>query len=69
MRKVKAWLVSDCGGEWSDAWEEPIRAFTDERMAYECAMIREGRMKRGADYDSTWCILQEIEVVLDDARD
>lgn len=43
MRKVSAWLVSDCGGEWSDAYEFPVRAFTDEKMARECAKKLEER--------------------------
>ena len=43
MRKVKAWLVSDCGGQWSDAWEMPVIAFADKARAKECADKREER--------------------------
>lgn len=64
-RKRTAWLVSDCGGEWSDAWELPVRAFTDREAAERCARLRERRsMARCDDIDEpTWCIVSEIELV------
>ena len=67
MRKVKAWLVSDCGGEYEDYWETPVRAFTDRAAADECASKREER-GRCLDfiYDNGFCSIHEIEVVLDD---
>lgn len=61
MRKVKAWLVSDCGGEWIDAREMPVIAFMDKGMAIECARKRTER--RHDDWDPTWIIVSEIEVV------
>lgn len=67
MRSVKAWLVSDCGGEYEDYWETPARAFTNRRAADECARKREAR---GRCWDSIYgdgfCSIREIEVVLDD---
>ena len=67
MRKVKAWLVSDCGGEYEDYWETPVRAFTSREAANGCARKRE---ERGRCWDSIYgdgsCSIQEIEVVLDD---
>lgn len=64
-RKRTAWLVSDCGGEWSDAWELPVRAFTDREAAERCARLREQRgMARRGDLDEpSWCIVSEIELV------
>lgn len=64
MRKVSAWLVSDCGGEWSDAYEFPVRAFTDEKMARECAQKREERGTPGFFDDEGWCAVHEIELVI-----
>lgn len=65
MRKVKAWLVSDCGGEWSDAYEYPVIAFTDKEMADECARKRQERGTPGFFDDPGWCIVSEIELVID----
>jgi len=67
MRKVKAWLVSDCAGEYEDYWETPVRAFTDRGAADECARKREAR-GRCLDliYGNGSCSIREIEVVLDD---
>lgn len=67
MRKVAAWLVSDCGGEWSDAWEMPVRAFTSRELAEECKRKREERgAGRDGVYGPGWCLVSEIEVVMDD---
>lgn len=66
MRKVKAWLVTDCGAEWSDAYEYPVIAFTDEAAARECARVRQGRKERDVFVDLEWCAVHEIELVLDD---
>ena len=68
MRRVKAWLVSDKGGEWEDAWEVPVIAFTSEMMAVECAEKRTERMARmrGKLDDYAWSAVDEIEVVLDE---
>lgn len=65
IRKKMAWLVSDCGGQWSDAWELPVRAFTDMGAAERCARLREDRY-RALMYDDDepmWCIVSEIELV------
>lgn len=64
MRKVKAWLVSDCGGAWSDAYEFPVIAFTDKAAARECARVRESRMEIDCFGDKEWCCVHEIEVVI-----
>lgn len=68
MRKIKAWLVSDCGGQWSDAYEVPVRAFTSREMAEECARKRERRAETTflGDPIPEWCILKEIEVIIDE---
>lgn len=65
-RKVRAWLVSDCGGEWSDAYELPAIAFTDECMARECARVRESRKTTDSFGDRDWCCVCEIELVICD---
>lgn len=64
-RKRAAWLVSDCGGQWSDSWELPVRAFTDRESAERCARLREERAMALLDDidDPTWCIVSEIELV------
>lgn len=64
-RKRAAWLVSDCGGQWSDAWELPVRAFTDMEAAERCARLREDRYRALMDDDDEpmWCIVSEIELV------
>lgn len=66
MRRVKAWLVSDAGGEWEDAWEIPVIAFTSESAAEECADKRAERhyLRRDGLDDDIWCRVREIEVVL-----
>lgn len=64
LRKVKAWLVSDCGGMWSDAYELPAIAFTDEGMARECARVRESRMETDCFGERGWCTVRETEVVI-----
>lgn len=66
MRKVKAWLVSDCVGQWSDALEMPVIAFTDKARAKECADKREERGVPDFFDERGWCSVHEIEVVLDD---
>ena len=66
MRKVKAWLVSDCGGMWSDAYEYPVIAFTDEARARECASVRQSRKARDVFGDMEWCAVHEIELVVGD---
>lgn len=42
--KMTVYLVIDHGGEWEDSWSDTYMAFTDERVAKECA---EKRTKRG----------------------
>lgn len=64
-RKVRAWLVSDCGGEWSDAYEVPVIAFMDKGKAEECASIREARSNASDPEDPEWCIVSEIELLID----
>lgn len=39
-RKRAIYLVTDFGGDWEDAWERPVIAFTDEARAEECAAKR-----------------------------
>lgn len=42
-RKRAIYLVTDFGGDWEDAWEWPVIAFTDKARAEECAAKRETR--------------------------
>lgn len=42
-RKRAIYLVTDFGGDWEDAWERPVIAFTDKARAEECAAKRETR--------------------------
>ena len=67
MRKVKAWLVTRCA-DWGDFLvERPVIAFQSREMAEKCKERRDRRAD-GAE-DPTWHEIDEIEVVLDDARD
>lgn len=64
MRKVKAWLVTECT-DWIDVLvERPIIAFQNREMAELCVERRDERAE-GFD-DPTWNHIDEIEVVLDD---
>lgn len=31
-RKVELYLVNDCGGEWEEAWNEPVIASRTRKM-------------------------------------
>lgn len=42
-RKRAIYLVTDFGGDWEDAWEWPVIAFTYKARAEECAAKRETR--------------------------
>ena len=67
MRKIKAWLVSDCGGAYEDQWEIPVRAFASRAAADERARKREARGRCwDSIYGSGYCSIREMEVVLDD---
>ena len=67
MRKVKAWLVTEVT-DWGDVFvERPVIAFQRREMAELCKERRDRRAD-GAE-DPTWHEIDEIEVVLDDARD
>lgn len=46
--KRLVYLVSDYGGEYEDAWESPVMAFTTEAAARECAAKRRER-RQGLD--------------------
>ena len=73
MPKTKRtiYLVTDCGGEWEDAYEYPYMAFDNEQAANECAEKRSKRLKSGEskrpcyyyDYDSSEVIT--ITVLMD----
>ena len=67
MRKVNAWLVTRYA-DWGDVIVEcPIIAFQRREMAERCVEVRDRRAD-GAE-DLTWHDIDEIEVVMDDARD
>lgn len=67
MRKVNAWLVTRFVG-WGDViLERPVIAFQSREMAERCMDTRNRRAYRKE--DPTWHEINEIEVVMDDARD
>ncbi|WP_294378430.1 hypothetical protein [uncultured Slackia sp.] len=69
-RKRTIWLVTDFGGEWEDAWEYPVIAFTDKAAAEECARVREPRQRDEDDFAVTSFIgCSVIEVPLVDFGD
>lgn len=70
-RKVKLYLVNDCGGEWEDAWNEPVTAFANQEDATRCAVTREHRQSlcnSGFGYrDYSGSYVTEIDAVIDDS--
>lgn len=70
-RKVKLYLVNDCGGEWEDAWNEPVIAFDNQDDAKRCACAREPRQSiwnEGFGYrDYSGSFVTEIDAVIDDS--
>lgn len=70
-RKAKLYLVNDCGGEWEDAWNEPVIAFANQEDATRCAVTREHRQSlcnSGFGYrDYSGSFITEIDAVIDDS--
>lgn len=70
-RKVKLYLVNDCGGEREDAWNEPVIAFANQDDAKKCACARESRQSlcnSGFGYrDYSGSFITEINAVIDDS--
>lgn len=70
-RKLTLYLVNDCGGEWEDAWNEPVTAFANQEDATRCAVIREHRQSlcnSGFGYrDYSGSYVTEIDAVIDDS--
>lgn len=67
-RKVTLYLVNDCGGEWEDAWNEPVTAFDSQDDAITCACAREPRQSiwmAGRDYSGSF--VTKIDAVIDDS--
>lgn len=67
-RKVKLYLVNDCGGEWEEAWNEPVIAFANQEDATRCAVVREPRqsiLMAGRDYSGSF--VTKIDAVIDDS--
>ena len=67
-RKVKLYLVNDCGGEWEEAWNEPVIAFANQEDATRCAVAREPRqsiLMAGRDYSGSF--VTQIDAVIDDS--
>lgn len=64
-RKRAIYLVTDFGGEWEDAWELPVIAFTDEAAAEECAAKRNERQydEYGPIWDYYGSYVKEIPLV------
>lgn len=64
MRKIKAWLVTECT-DWVDTLiQRPIIAFQGLEEAELCKERRDRRAEGSG--DPTWNMLDQIEVVLDD---
>lgn len=70
-RKVELPLANDCGGEWEDAWNEPVIAFDNQDDAKKCACAREQRQSlcnSGFGYrDYSGSFVTEIDAVIDDS--
>lgn len=67
-RKVELYLVNDCGGEWEEAWNEPVIAFANQEDATRCAVAREPRqsiLMAGRDYSGSF--VTKIDAVIDDS--
>lgn len=64
-RKRAIYLVTDFGGDWEDAWEWPVIAFTDKAAAEECAAKRETRQydEYGPIWDYEGSEVKEIPLV------
>lgn len=64
-RKRAIYLVTDFGGDWEDAWERPVIAFTDKARAEECAAKRETRQydEYGPVWDYEGSEVKEIPLV------
>lgn len=69
--KVKLHLVIDYGGEWEDAWNEPVIAFANQEDATRYAVIREHRQSlcnSGFGYrDYSGSFVTEIDAVIGDS--
>ena len=62
------YLVNDCGGEWEEAWNEPVIAFDRQEDAMRCAVAREPRqsiLMAGRDYSGSF--VTKIDAVIDDS--
>ena len=70
-RKVKLYLVNDCGGEREEAWNEPVIAFDNQDDAKKCACAREPRQSlcnSGFGYrDYSGSFITEIDSVIGDS--
>ena len=64
-RKRAIYLVTDFGGDWEDACERPVIAFTDKARAEECAAKRETRQydEYGPIWDYEGSEVKEIPLV------
>lgn len=64
-RKRAIYLMTDFGGDWEDAWERPVIAFTDKARAEECAAKRETRQydEYGPVWDYEGSEVKEIPLV------
>lgn len=64
-RQRAIYLVTDFGGDWEDAWERPVIAFTDKARAEECAAKRETRQydEYGPIWDYEGSEVKEIPLV------
>lgn len=67
-RKVKLYLVADYGGEWEDAWEEHVVAFSNRADAEACAVKRTDRQSiLSKDFGYICSIVTALDAVIDDS--
>lgn len=57
------WVVTDYFGEWEDAWEDVVRAFSTEDEAVECLEKRTKRQQKDTLEDYRFSDVQEITLV------
>ena len=57
------WIVTDYFGEYEDAWDDVVRAFSDKDDAMECLEKRTRRQKKDTLEDYFFSDVREITLV------
>ena len=57
------WIVTDCFGEYEDAWDAVVRAFSTEEEAMKCLEKRTKRQQKDTFEDYRFSDVQEITLV------